>query len=591
MIREPVKSVDNKETKFGEERVVKKHIFTLALAFMMCLPLASAVPSYGDAFNTSSGTAVAPTTATVLVNDESVAFDAYNINGNNYFKLRDIAYALNGTSGQFAVGYDGATHVITLTSGKRYTPIGGEMAWNRGSAEKSPVPSALRISLDGNALELTAFNIDGNNYCKLADLGAALGFDVSWEQATRTIRIDTNDGSATVRASFNDNNAASYTFPRWSEPVYSYVAVGSDNTVTVAAIEFGDEHVVVATYDAEGALQSAKELPPELPKFGTFLSGSTYNYIAYGQDNPHESDTLEVIRIVKYDKDWNRISAASVRDCFTIEPFDNACQMAESDNILALHTARTRYLTEDGKNHQSQLTVFVDTSTMRVTNAGDLGRFQSNHVSHSFNQRVLFDGRKAVLLDHGDAYPRSVVLHKQGNGLADFNESDLFSIPGAVGANCTGVTVDGFEMSSANYIAAITTIDHSKAKNYTSFEITGLTLDQRDILLLTAPRGNAGNNTVNQIVLAKYTGTDKIASSPKLVKLSDDKFAVLWQEFTLDHTRGSLKYVFVDGSGQKIGAVQSADAVLSEVQPIVSGSDILWYTNEKRLRTFYRIAI
>jgi hypothetical protein len=541
----------------------------------------------------SSSATAAPTSATVLVNDEYAAFDAYNIAGNNYFKLRDIAYALNGTSAQFAVGYDGAAKVIALTSGKRYTPIGGEMTRNYSSTGQSAVPSAFRISLDGNALELTAFSIDGNNYCKLAELGAVLGFDVSWEQATQTIRIDTNDGSAAVRASLNDDNAARYTFPRWSAPVYSYVAADSGDTVT--AVEFddrrGDEHVVVATYDAEGALQSAKEIPPELPKFGTFLNGSTYNYIAYGQDNPHESDTLEVIRIVKYDKDWNRISAASVRDCYTIEPFDKACQMAESDDILALHTARTRYLTEDGKNHQSQLTVFVDTSTMTVTNAGDLGRFQSNHVSHSFNQRVLLDGRQAVLLDHGDAYPRSVVLHKQGNGLADFNESDLFSIPGAVGANCTGVTVDGFEMSSANYIAAITTIDHSKAKNYTSFEITGLTLDQRDILLLTAPRGNAGSNAAKQIVIAKYTGTDKIASSPKLVKLGEDKFAVLWQEFTLDYTRGGLKYVFVDGSGRKTDAVQSADAVLSEVQPIVSGNDILWYTNEDGLRTFYRIAI
>ena len=44
-----------------------------------------------------------PTASTVLVNGENVAFDAYNINDNNYFKLRDLAYILSGTEKQFEV--------------------------------------------------------------------------------------------------------------------------------------------------------------------------------------------------------------------------------------------------------------------------------------------------------------------------------------------------------------------------------------------------------------------------------------------------------------------------------------------------------
>jgi len=38
-----------------------------------------------------------PTASTVYLNSEETAFEAYNINGNNFFKLRDLAYALNGT--------------------------------------------------------------------------------------------------------------------------------------------------------------------------------------------------------------------------------------------------------------------------------------------------------------------------------------------------------------------------------------------------------------------------------------------------------------------------------------------------------------
>ncbi|MEG0798795.1 MAG: WG repeat-containing protein, partial [Acidaminococcaceae bacterium] len=54
-----------------------------------------------------------PTTVTaissaqkVTVNGKDVAFDAYNINGNNYFKLRDLAFALSGSEKQFDVGWD-----------------------------------------------------------------------------------------------------------------------------------------------------------------------------------------------------------------------------------------------------------------------------------------------------------------------------------------------------------------------------------------------------------------------------------------------------------------------------------------------------
>ncbi len=36
--------------------------------------------------------------ASVLVNGKSVAFEAYNIDGSNFFKLRDIAMALSGSA-------------------------------------------------------------------------------------------------------------------------------------------------------------------------------------------------------------------------------------------------------------------------------------------------------------------------------------------------------------------------------------------------------------------------------------------------------------------------------------------------------------
>lgn len=50
----------------------------------------------------------------------------------------------------------------------------------------------------------------------------------------------------------------------------------------------------------------------ELPKFGGYFKGKDARYIVFGQNN-HESDnTKEVVRVVKYDDDWNKLGQCSI---------------------------------------------------------------------------------------------------------------------------------------------------------------------------------------------------------------------------------------------------------------------------------------
>ena len=132
-----------------------------------------------------------PTSSTVLVNGKNVSFDAYGISGNNYFKLRDLAYALNGSEKQFEVSWDGANNAIALTSGRPYTAVGGEMT-GKGAGDRTPVPATSKIYLDGREVSLTAYTIEGNNYFKLRDVGIAFDFDVTWDGEKNTIVIDTS---------------------------------------------------------------------------------------------------------------------------------------------------------------------------------------------------------------------------------------------------------------------------------------------------------------------------------------------------------------------------------------------------------------
>jgi len=135
----------------------------------------------------------APTAAKVLVDGKSVSFDAYTINGSNYFKLRDLAAALNGTPKQFDVAWDGATNTINLISDKAYTAVGGELVPGDGS-EKLPVLNTSAILKDGVQIRLEAYKIDGNSYFKLRDFAQAFNVGVTWDDTTKTIGIDTASG-------------------------------------------------------------------------------------------------------------------------------------------------------------------------------------------------------------------------------------------------------------------------------------------------------------------------------------------------------------------------------------------------------------
>lgn len=137
-----------------------------------------------------------PTAAKVLVDGENVAFDAYNIAGNNYFKLRDLAFVLDGSAKQFSVAWDGENNAIALKSGEKYTVVGGEMA-TKGSSAVTPNSTTSRISKDGSLIKLKAYNIGGNNYFKLRDIGLAFDFNVSWNDEVKTIAIETNSSYTT----------------------------------------------------------------------------------------------------------------------------------------------------------------------------------------------------------------------------------------------------------------------------------------------------------------------------------------------------------------------------------------------------------
>lgn len=134
-----------------------------------------------------------PSKSKVMVNDKEVAFDAYTINGSNFFKLRDLAYVLNGTEKQFNIVWDNGKKAINLATNSPYIAAGGEMGKGNGKAQTASLNTSS-IYKNGQSVTLIAYNINGNNYFKLRDIGQAFDFSVAWDGSINTISIHTAKG-------------------------------------------------------------------------------------------------------------------------------------------------------------------------------------------------------------------------------------------------------------------------------------------------------------------------------------------------------------------------------------------------------------
>ena len=135
-----------------------------------------------------------PHTASVTMDGQALALQAYLVNGNNYVRLRDFANILNGTAAQFALEYDQASNSVVVETGKAYRPGGSEgLAVGTEPVFTKLLNPTLRV--DGAPYAINAYLIDDFNYMKVRDLAATVGCGIDYNNATGEVVLLPNQTS------------------------------------------------------------------------------------------------------------------------------------------------------------------------------------------------------------------------------------------------------------------------------------------------------------------------------------------------------------------------------------------------------------
>ena len=380
---------------------------------------------------------------------------------------------------------------------------------------------------------------------------------------------------------YSGSNVNDQDYVQWSDTVKSYLTVcdnGNYMRVQSGAIE---GKLLVEYYSSDFEPLSTKLIDNELPIFGAFYDSSDNYYVLSGQENPKQNDSLEVFRITKYDKNWNKIKSCGLYGANTTVPFDaGSARMTHSGDHLLVRTCHEMYKSSDGNNHQSNVTIEVDMPSMTITDSyTGVMNVDYGYVSHSFNQFIKTDGNHIVALDHGDAHPRSAVLVKYNSDFTTgkffpsyfdkVSNIDVVTYPEYTAGhyNYTGAAIGGFDVSSSSYIVAQSTVD----LDYIN------TSETRNVYV-SAVSKDLSTNKLNKIT--SYAEGTASASAPQLVKINNNSFLLLWARDT------KVSCVKLNADGTVNGSIHTFEGSLSDCQPVIKNGRAVWYVYDKNNVTF-----
>ena len=385
----------------------------------------------------------------------------------------------------------------------------------------------------------------------------------------------------------SSKNISENNYAVWSSVINSNLTENEDKTLT--RVENTSKGVVVEKYSLDGKkLLSNKTIKKELDIFGGFFSGIDNNYLVFGQKNIGEKDKTEVIRVVKYSKEWEKISDCKIYGANTTIPFDaGSLRLIELDGKLYVYTCHEMYADTEGVNHQANMLFTIDENTMQVIDSMyDISNLQDGYVSHSFNQFIKSDGECVYRVDHSES--NSITMGNQylsvnGITLTRYNKDDVStnttsSVPVEFdihNGNYTGASLGGFEIGSGKCLIAYSQdiSNGNKCRNiYVS--VTDEHFNKSKIVALT-----------------KYKADSSITCrTPQMVKINENLFLVMWEKYDLSTDKTVTEAMTIDSNAKTISDAVILPYRLSDCQPVFcSDSSVKWYVTDNSSPKLYSI--
>lgn len=385
----------------------------------------------------------------------------------------------------------------------------------------------------------------------------------------------------------SSKNISQNDYSAWSSVIRSNLTENEDKTLT--RVESTSNGVIVENYSAdEKKLLSNKNIKNELGIFGGYFCGADNNFLVFGQKNEKENDRAEVMRIVKYSKEWGRISDCKIYGANTTVPFSaGSLRIIEQEGKLYVYTCHEMYADSNGINHQANMLFTIDENTMQVTDSMyDVSNLQEGYVSHSFNQFIKSNGEYIYRVDHSESNNigmenqylsvNGITLTKYDkNGVSTNTKSSVPIEFDIHNGNYTGASIGGFEIGSGKCLIAY------------SQDISTSSKCRNIYVSVTDEYFNKSQN----IALTEYKADNSITCrTPQMVKINENLFLVMWEECDLSTNKTVIKAMTVDSNAKTISDATTLPYRLSDCQPVLcSDSSVKWYVTDDSSPKLYSI--
>ena len=260
--------------------------------------------------------------------------------------------------------------------------------------------------------------------------------------------------------------------------------------------------------------------------------------------------------------------------------------MIELDGKLYVYTCHEMYADSNNLNHQANMMFTVDESTMKTTDSMyEVSNLQNGYVSHSFNQFIATDGAYIYRVDHSESNEMTmqgkylsvngITLSKYSKSASSTNVAVTVPVKFDIhSGNYTGATIGGFEVGSGNCIIAYTKDISSSCKSRNAY---------------ISVTDKYFNKTIN-VALTRYkSGSAVTCRSPHLVKINENLFLVLWEEYNSSTKAVTTKAKTIDSSANVISSA-TLPVRLSDCKPVLcSDGTVKWYVTENSAPVLYSV--